>query len=141
MEKNWKRILAQGKSILLFDGVCNLCNSTVQFILKRDHKAQIVFAALQSKEGIEIQKHFGLAPQKLDTLVFVQNEKVLLRSSAALSIFSKLGGFWKLSNIFWIIPSFIRDAIYDFIANHRYRWFGKEETCLLPRPEWKERFL
>ena len=141
MEKDWKKILAQGKSILLFDGLCNLCNGTVQFILKRDHHAQIIFAALQSKEGIEIQKHFGLAPQKLDTLVFVQNEKILLRSAAALSIFSKLGGFWKLSGFFWIIPPFIRDSIYDFIATHRYRWFGKKESCLLPRPEWKERFL
>ncbi len=127
--------------LLLFDGVCNLCNGAVQWIIVRDKKAIFQFAALQSDAGQRALNHLGLPTQTFNSIVLIKGDRYLIRSDAALEIAVQLGGFWQLAGIFKIVPRFIRDAVYDFIANNRYRWFGKQEQCMLPRAEWKERFL
>ena len=127
--------------MLLFDGVCNLCNASVQWVLKRDRKGIFKFAALQSKTGQRLLQQLGFSQENFDTVVLVDGEKVFTRSDAPLEIARRLGGFWSLFSIFRIIPRFIRDAVYDWIARNRYRWFGRKEECMLPRPEWKSRFL
>ena len=127
--------------LLLFDGVCNLCNGAVQWIIVRDKKAIFQFAALQSDAGQRTLNHLGLPTQTFNSIVLIKGDRYLIRSDAALEIAVQLGGFWQLAGIFKIVPRFIRDAVYDFIANNRYRWFGKQEQCMLPRAEWKERFL
>lgn len=127
--------------ILLFDGVCNLCNASVQWVLTRDVKAQFRFAALQSELGQQLLKQHGLSAENFDTVVLAVKDKVFLRSDAPLEIVWRLGGFWKLLYAFKALPRPIRDGLYNFIAKNRYRWFGRQETCMLPRPEWKGRFL
>ena len=128
-------------SILLFDGVCNLCNASVQWILKRDPNGQFRFAALQSEVGQQFLRKHGLAAKDFDTAVVVVGEQIFLRSDAALEIVRRLGGFWRILYVFKIIPRPLRNAIYNLVARNRYRWFGHREECMLPRPEWKERFL
>lgn len=127
--------------ILLFDGVCNLCNGFVQWVLKHDRKGIFKFAALQSETGQTLLRQFGFSSKDFDTVLLVDGDKVFTRSDAALEIAWRIGGFWSLFAIFKIIPRFIRDAVYDWVARHRYRWFGKKEECMLPRPEWKDKFL
>jgi predicted DCC family thiol-disulfide oxidoreductase YuxK len=127
--------------LLLFDGVCNLCNGAVQWIIVRDKKAIFQFAALQSDAGQRALNQLGLPTQTFNSIVVVKGDQYLIRSDAALEIAVQLGGFWQLAAIFKIVPRFIRDAVYDFIAKNRYKWFGKQEQCMLPRAEWKERFL
>jgi len=127
--------------IILFDGVCNLCNTSVQFILKRDRRSRFRFASLQGPAGQALLQRSGLPADHLDSFVLVENNNVYTRSSAALRVISRLGGGYTLFYVFWIIPRPIRDGVYDWVARHRYRWFGKEDSCWLPRPEWKERFL
>lgn len=129
--------------IVLFDGVCNFCNSSVQFILKRDPKALFRFAALQSEQGQAILKQHHLATSDFDSIVLLREADGTLyqRSSAALHIAKKLSGAWPLLYGFMIVPPFIRDAVYNFIAKRRYRWFGQREACMLPTPEQRARFL
>ncbi|SNR34560.1 Predicted thiol-disulfide oxidoreductase YuxK, DCC family [Lutibacter agarilyticus] len=131
----------KNKSIILFDGVCNLCNASVNFIIKHDKKERFIFASLQSDAAKEILLHFPAKKNKLDSVLLVENNVIYDKSTAALLISSKLSGGFKLVSIFKLIPKFIRDAIYDFIAKNRYAWFGKKETCMLPAPEIKNRFL
>lgn len=127
--------------VILFDGVCNLCNASVQWVLRRDKKAIFRFASLQSPSGGAILKKLGLPTDKFDSIVLVDGEKHFTRSAAAIKIASKLGGFWQIFIVFRLLPSFLRDGLYDFIARNRYRWFGRRETCWLPSPELKSRFL
>ncbi len=127
--------------IVLFDGVCNLCNSSVQFLIRNDKKKQLRFASLQSDFGQEVLRKFNLPQTDFNSFVLLEGEKVYLRSSAALRIAYYLGGFWTIFQIFWIIPPFIRNAIYNFIAKNRYKWFGKKTECMMPSPELRERFL
>jgi predicted DCC family thiol-disulfide oxidoreductase YuxK len=127
--------------IILFDGVCNLCNKSVQFILKRDRRSKFRFASLQSPIGQSLLQQAGLPAGHLDSFVLVENNKVYTRSSGILRMLKSLGGAWSLLYIFWIVPRPVRDSIYDWVAHHRYRWFGKQDSCWLPRPEWKNRFL
>jgi len=127
--------------VLLFDGVCNLCNASVQWILKRDHKAHFRFAALQSEFGQQILQKHGLTTEQFDTVVLSVGDRIFLRSDAPLEIVRRLGGFWKLFYLFKILPRPLRDALYNFVARNRYRWFGRQAACMLPRPEWKGRFL
>lgn len=125
--------------VVLFDGVCNLCNSSVNFIIDRDRKGKFKFAALQSEAGKEALAPF---PVKIaDSVLVVANGRLYQKSSAALFIASKLGFPYTLMGIFYIIPRFVRNPIYDWIARNRYRWFGKRESCRMPTPELKERFL
>jgi predicted DCC family thiol-disulfide oxidoreductase YuxK len=127
--------------IILFDGVCNLCNHAVQWILGKDTKEIFRFAALQSHIGQDFLKKHGLDPLKLNSVVLITKKKAYTHSDAALEIASLLGGFWQILSIFKIIPRFIRDAVYNFIAKNRYRWFGKQESCWLPTKELKKRFI
>jgi predicted DCC family thiol-disulfide oxidoreductase YuxK len=130
-----------GHPVLLFDGVCNLCNASVQWVLLRDKKGVFRFAALQSEVGRQIMQANGLSSETLDSVVVVSGGRVLTHSDAPLEIVRLLGGAWAWLYVFRWIPRRLRDGIYRFIARNRYRWFGKKESCMLPRPEWKERFL
>ncbi len=127
--------------ILIFDGLCNLCNGLVQFIIQRDHKGIFRFASLQSENGKKLLAQYGLPIDTIDTLVLIENNEAYIRSTAALKIAPYLSGFWIWTKLLWLFPTFIRDWGYDFIARYRYRWFGKRERCMLPREEWRERFL
>jgi predicted DCC family thiol-disulfide oxidoreductase YuxK len=127
--------------ILLFDGVCNLCNASVQFVLKRDPEGRFRFASLQSEAAQELLAQFEHAPADLSTVVLIENGQLYTKSDAALRAARRLPGLWPLLYGFIILPRFLRNGVYDWIARNRYRWFGREEQCMLPRPEWKERFL
>ena len=129
------------EAVILFDGVCNLCNGSVQFILLRDPRGYFQFASLQSDFGQQKMLEFGLDPEKLDTIILIENNQVYTHSTAPLRIARKLSGLWPMLYAFSIIPKFIRDRIYAWIARNRYRWFGKQESCMLPQPEWRGRFL
>jgi predicted DCC family thiol-disulfide oxidoreductase YuxK len=128
--------------IIYFDGVCNLCNGFVQFVLKRDKKGLFRFASLQSdyakSRGFEI-------PSQPDgdsgSLLVEWDGKLLKYSTGALYVFGGLGGGYRLLKVLLIVPRFIRDAVYKWIAHHRYAIFGKRESCMLPAPEWEGRFL
>ena len=127
--------------IILFDGVCNLCNGAVQFIIERDKKQHFRFASLQSKIGQEYQQKAGLAIDKIDTILLVENGKIYQKSTAALRIARHLDGLWSVLYVFIIVPPFIRNAVYDFIAKNRYKWFGKQDSCWMPTPDLKKLFL
>jgi predicted DCC family thiol-disulfide oxidoreductase YuxK len=129
------------KSLILFDGVCNLCDSSVQFILLRDKKDRFRFASLQSDYGQNILKQHNLPTEKFNSLALIENGKLYQRSTGALRIARRLKGAWPMLFAFIIVPPFIRNFVYDFIARNRYRWFGKKESCMMPRPEWKQKFL
>jgi predicted DCC family thiol-disulfide oxidoreductase YuxK len=131
----------QDKKIIVFDGVCILCNSFVQFILKKDKRKQFYFTTAQSDFVKEQLKPNPMKANAMDSVLYVKNGKVFTESTAALNIFSDLGGIWKLLSIFNLIPPFIRNAVYRFIAKRRYRVFGKLDTCMMPPSEWKSRFL
>jgi predicted DCC family thiol-disulfide oxidoreductase YuxK len=126
--------------IVLFDGVCNLCNGSVQFIIRRDPKARFRFASLQSTVGERLRGELGIDPT-LDSVLLVEDGRWYKESDAALRIAHGLGGPWKALGIFRLIPTFLRDRAYRLIARNRYRWFGKQETCWLPTPELRGRFL
>jgi len=127
--------------ILLFDGVCNLCNQSVQFIIKADKEGIFRFASLQSDFAKEHLKHFEKATENLETIYLLKDEEICARSDAALEIAKELGGLWQLFYVFKIIPRPIRDAVYNLISRNRYRWFGKQESCMIPTPELRARFL
>jgi len=141
MNPQLKTLIDQGKTILLFDGVCNLCNGLVQFILARDPKKHIYFASLQSESGQALLLHFDMNPDELNTLVLIDQKGAHLRSTAALRCARLLAGGWPLFYAFIIIPRAIRDTIYNWVASNRYRWFGKQDQCMIPTPELKARFL
>ena len=127
--------------VLLFDGVCNLCNGLIQFVIKRDPAGKIHFAALQSQAGQAFMKKLKLPIQKLETLVLVKDGKALIKSTAGLTLLRELGGFWSLFYVFMIVPAPIRDWVYDLVAHNRYSIFGRTEACMIPSPDLKSRFL
>ncbi len=129
------------KVILLFDGVCNLCNASVNFILSRDKKDRFRFAALQSDEGKTILADWKLPAGEIDSVVLLENGTAYFRSEAALRILKNLGGAWILLYVFVIVPVFIRDPIYNWIARNRFKWYGKRETCRVPDEALKKKFL
>ena len=126
--------------IILFDGVCNLCNASVQFIINRDPKHHFMFATLQGKTAEAILGGAPLAELDLNSVVLVENGKVYDRSTAALRIAKKLSGGWPLFYACIIVPRFLRDGLYNWIAKNRYKWFGKQESCMMPTPELKRLF-
>ena len=126
--------------VILFDGVCNLCNHSVQFILKRDPQGYFKFASLQGETGQKLLKKYGIRAE-IDSFVLIENDKSYIKSSAALRVSQKLLQPWKSLVILRFIPPFIRDFLYDIVAKNRYKWFGKIESCVLPLPEWEKRFL
>ena len=127
--------------VILFDGVCNLCSASVQFIIKHDKKSIFRFASLQSKFGKRIIEKHDLATKNIDSVILLENNIVQLKSTAALQIAKQLGGIYSALYVFIIIPRFMRDSIYDFVARNRYRWFGKQESCMIPKPELKKLFI
>jgi predicted DCC family thiol-disulfide oxidoreductase YuxK len=127
--------------IILFDGVCNLCNGSVQFVIKRDPEGLFRFAALQSSQGQELMRQHNLDTSGLYSIIVVSGDKVWQRSRAALEIVRHLSGLWPMLYAFIIVPPFIRDWVYDRIAANRYKWFGKKEECMIPTPELRARFL
>jgi predicted DCC family thiol-disulfide oxidoreductase YuxK len=129
------------RSIILFDGVCNFCNSAVNFTLKRNSKADIVFAPLQSATGQQLLEQYHLPANSMESFVFIEKDKAYMRSTAALHVCRHLRGLWPLCYGFIIVPVFIRDGIYNWIAKNRYKWFGKKESCMIPTPEIKARFI
>jgi len=128
-------------SILLFDGVCNFCSDAVRFLVPRDPKGRLRFAALQSDTGAEIQLRFGLDPADLDSVVLVEGGRCHTKSGAALRVAGKLSGAWPLFAVLLVIPWPLRDWAYDRFAERRYRWFGRSDACLVPSPQLRERFL
>ena len=130
------------KQLILFDGVCNLCNTSIQFVIQNDKKNQFVFAALESSIGQKIINHYNIDTSKLDSILLYSRENGLsIKSTAALTIAKQLNSPVNLLSLFLVIPSFIRDTVYDFIAKNRYKWFGKKEVCMIPTPELKSKFL
>jgi predicted DCC family thiol-disulfide oxidoreductase YuxK len=127
--------------LILFDGVCNLCNGSVQFLIKRDPEGKFRFASLQSPRGQAELKRFNLDVNRLYSIIVVDGDRYFDRSAAALKIFTSLGGLWKAFNFFYIVPRFIRDPVYDFISRNRYRFFGKKDECMIPSPELRSRFV
>lgn len=127
--------------IVLFDGVCNLCNRSVQMILRHDREARFRFASLQSPVGERLRDELGIDRGKVDSVILVEGDRWYKESDAALRIAGGLGGLWKALQVFRLIPPPLRDAAYRLIARNRYRWFGRRETCWLPTPELRERFL
>lgn len=127
--------------ILLFDGVCNLCNGLVRFIVKRDQRGKIRFAPLQSTDGHSLRKKFNQDSDDIDTIFYINGSKYFIKSVAVLHILKDIGRGWQLFYVFIIIPKFIRDFVYDLIARTRYRIFGKTDTCMVPDEDINERFL
>ena len=128
-------------TIVLFDGVCNLCNGAVQFLLRRDRRRRFRFAALQSAAGRALLAEYGLPTETLETLVVLTGGRARVRSDAALHLARRLPWPWPLLAVFTILPRPLRDALYAFVARHRYRWFGRTESCMLPSAETADRFL
>ena len=127
--------------VIFFDGVCNLCSIVVQFIVTHDPKHQFRFASLQSEFGQKLMKHFGLPVDQFHSFILFEDGKIYTRSSGALRVAKKLKGLWPLLYGFIIIPPFLRNAVYNFIARNRYKWFGKKEECWIPTPELKALFI
>jgi len=127
--------------VLLFDGVCNLCSSSVQFVIERDPGGKFRFASLQSEEAKSLLNRHQAYSEDLDSVVLVKNDKVYTRSSAALQVLKTMGGAWSLLYGLIIVPKPIRDFIYDWVARNRYKWFGKKDACWLPTPDLRSRFL
>lgn len=127
--------------IILFDGICNLCNSSVQFIIKRDAKAIFKFAPLQSLAALDLLEKYQLDKTPLDSIIYLKEEVLYSKSTAALLICKHLNGLWPLLYAFIIIPRPLRDRIYQWIAKNRYRWFGKRKECMIPDDGILKRFL
>jgi predicted DCC family thiol-disulfide oxidoreductase YuxK len=127
--------------IVLYDGYCNLCSGTVQFILKRDKKKRFRFASIQGKYAQKLLEQQPLPLRIRNSFVLMDNGHIRSRSGGALHVLRHLGGIWPLAFLFILIPPFIRDAVYEWIARNRYRWFGKKKVCWIPEPAWKDVFL
>lgn len=133
--------MTENRPILLFDGVCNLCSNSVQFVLKRNKKNNIRFASLQSDFARELLLNSNLPTDYLKSLVLIENGKTFVKSDAALHLCKHLNGMWKIFKVLLIVPRFIRDPIYDLVGKYRYSWFGKKDVCWVPEQKWQSRFL
>ncbi len=134
--------IPQDKQLILFDGVCNLCNSSVQYVINHDKQNRFLFAPLQSDIGEAIIDKFNIDRSKTDSiLLYSEDQGLAIKSTAALKIAKHLGFPRNLLSIFIIIPPFIRNWVYDYIAKNRYKWYGKREECMIPTPELKSKFL
>lgn len=134
--------LPKNKFIILFDGVCNLCDSSVQYIISKDKKDIFRFVSLQSELGIKILNHIGINPNEMKSIVLYKpGTAYYLKSVAILEILKNIGGRYKLLSIFSFVPKVITDFFYDFIAKNRYKWYGKKDSCMIPTTELKSKFL
>ncbi len=128
-------------TVILFDGVCNFCNYWVNFAIRHDRKNKLKFTPLQGETAKQLLPQFHINPTSLSSVIFIDDGKAYTQSSAAIQICKHLNGGWKLFYGLIIIPKFIRDFLYNIIARNRYKWFGKKESCMIPTPELKGRFL
>ncbi len=128
-------------AVIFFDGVCNLCSGAVQFVIERDPRNYFKFASLESNFAQQILSNAGLKLKQGDSFVLLENGKFYEQSTAALKVAKKLGGLWPLLYLLIVIPPFLRNAIYSIIARNRYKWFGKQESCWIPTPELRSKFL
>jgi predicted DCC family thiol-disulfide oxidoreductase YuxK len=127
--------------IVLFDGVCNFCNAGVNRIITHDPKDRFRMAPLQSDIAKELLAPFGIKAENLDSVAFIENGKIYQRSTAALRISRRMSGAWPLLFAFIIVPPFLRDAVYDWVGRNRYKWWGKSESCMVPTPDVRRKFL
>lgn len=132
---------AADASVVLFDGVCNVCNSTVNFIIDRDPTARFRFASLQSPQGSALAASHGVDASQLSTMVLIDGGRAYTKSTALLRVARGLRAPWPLAYVAMIVPRPLRDAAYRFLVSNRYRWFGKSESCRVPTPEIRSRFL
>ena len=130
-----------GHALILFDGVCNLCNGAVNFVIDHDREGVFKFGALQAEAAQPVLARLGLAPDKLDSVMLVEGDRYYEKSTAALRIARRLSGAWPLLYAFVVVPRPVRDAVYDWVAANRYRWFGRRESCRLPTPALQAQFL
>ncbi|MDO6759325.1 DCC1-like thiol-disulfide oxidoreductase family protein [Tamlana sp. 2_MG-2023] len=134
--------LPKHKQLILFDGVCNLCDSSVQYVIKHDHQNKFLFTALQSAVGKEIIEAYNIDVNKTDSILLYSPENgIKYKSTAALKIATQLGFPRNLMGVFLIVPAFVRNWVYDFIAKNRYKWYDKKEACMIPTPKLKSKFL
>lgn len=126
--------------VILFDGECNFCNSSVQFVIKRDPNGIYNFASLQSDFARQVIKKYGLS-KEIDSFIYLEGERLYIKSTAALRVCKGLRGLWKALYVFIIVPKPLRNAVYEIIARNRYKWFGKQETCMIPTAEMRNRFI
>ena len=142
LDKLEMKKLAVDKKIILFDGVCNLCSSAVQFIIENDKKDIFRFVSLQSDLGQEITTYLGISSADLDSIIlYLPGYAYYYKSQAVFEIAKELGGIYSISTIFSILPSSITDSVYDYIAKNRYKWYGKKEFCMIPTNDIKAKFL
>ena len=125
----------------MFDGVCNFCNGSINFVVKQDKKDVFRFAPLQSEAGQKLLQQYQLPEENFHSFVLIEDGKVYQKSTAVLKVFNQLPWYWKELQVLRIVPTVLRNAIYDFIARNRYKWFGKKEECMMPTPAVKKRFL
>jgi predicted DCC family thiol-disulfide oxidoreductase YuxK len=128
-------------NIIIFDGLCNLCSTSVKFVIKRDSGKIFKFLPIQSKKANEIAGNFNIEFEGANTVILIKDNQVYYKSDAALKIIRELNYPWKVFYFFKFIPKFVRDKIYSLIANNRYRWFGKRDTCMIPNEDIQSRFL
>jgi len=134
--------IPKNKKIILFDGICNLCNDALLKVIKYDKKNVFLFCSLQSKIGKEITGHLGIDITKIDSIILYEpSVSYDIKSTAALKIMQDFKGIWNLTYVLLLFPEWFRNSIYDYIAKNRYKWFGKKEHCLIPSPELKVKFL
>lgn len=126
--------------VILFDGVCNLCNGSVQKIIAADPQQQFRFASLQGSFGQQILKQFHLPPSELSSFILLENNQIFTKSTGALKVARKLSGAWPLLYALILVPRFIRDGVYSIIARNRYKWFGKKESCMVPHAALQDLF-
>ncbi|GAA4278770.1 thiol-disulfide oxidoreductase DCC family protein [Aquimarina mytili] len=135
-------MIEEGKKIILFDGVCNLCNDSINFVIKRDKNDVFRYASLQSEIGKKLITERNINISKIDSILLIDpSVAYYYKSTAALHIAKQLSGIYPLFSVFFIFPRFFRDWIYDIIAKNRYKWFGKKEACMIPTPELKALFI
>jgi predicted DCC family thiol-disulfide oxidoreductase YuxK len=127
--------------IILFDGVCNFCNNSINLVIRKDKRDYFRFAPLQSEAGKILTQKFNIDTSKTDSVLLIENDTLYSKSTAALQIARKMSGLFPLCYALIIIPKFLRDPIYDYIAKRRYNWFGKKESCMIPTPEIRKKFL
>ena len=139
-ENNIQKGNTTSPPVVLFDGVCKLCNGSVNFVLRRDRAGRLKLAPLQSDYGRKVLEEHGKISDSMDSIMFLEADQLTTKSTAIIRISKYLGGAWPLCMIALVIPRFIRDFVYDVVAKNRYRWFGKYDTCRLPDPEFEDRF-
>lgn len=141
MDQDITHLVQSEPFIIIFDGMCSLCEASVLFIIKRDGQAKFKFVQAQSHLGKTLQSHFGIDALRDETMILIKHQQVFTSSSAAIRIAWQLDGVWKLLSASWIIPLPLRNILYNVIARHRYIWFGRKSHCMLPTKETSSRFL